>query len=94
MNFIKRHPLMFFFLLVFLGIIIGTFSGWIYAGYKVQIIAEQIKQSHPNDPIDGLWIVTLGIIFKGLVIGTIIGIVSGITVFFFGKSKSKQSAFQ
>ncbi|MGI8555031.1 MAG: hypothetical protein ACR2LT_01565 [Pyrinomonadaceae bacterium] len=93
-NFIKRAPLTCALLLVFCGIISGAIFGWIYAAYKIEIIAAQVKQAQPDDPLDGLWIVSLGIIFKGLIIGTLVGIFSGVVIFLFGKNKNKESALR
>ena len=90
MIFINRRPLICAFLLVFFGIAGGAIFGWIYAGYEIQITAEQIRRTHPGDPFDGLWIIGLRIFFKSLVIGTIAGIASGIIIFLLGKRIAKR----
>lgn len=88
MKIIKRHSLILSFLLVLLGVISGLVIGWVYAGWKVEAMAEELRRANPNDPLDGLLFISIGIILKSAFVGTLSGIIAGtISYFFVGKSQ-------
>jgi hypothetical protein len=94
MNILKRHPLFCAFLIVFLGVIGGTIIGWLYAGYVVQSIAEGVRRTNPNDPLDGLPFIAFGITFMGLIGGFIMGVIGGIIVYIVGKRQLRARNLQ
>jgi ABC-type antimicrobial peptide transport system permease subunit len=89
MKIIKRHSLILSFLLVLLGIVSGFVIGWFYAGWRVEVIADDLRRANPNDPLDGLLFISMGIILKSAFIGTLCGVIAGtISYFFVGKSRN------
>ena len=89
MNILKRYPLVCAVLIFIFCLFGGAVIGWAYAQYVIQGIAEAVRQSRTDDPLDGLWLVSIGIIFKGLVTGTIIGIILGIAAYKIGRKRKK-----
>jgi hypothetical protein len=83
MKIIKHHSLILSFLLILLGIISGLALGWLYAGWKVEAIAEELRKTNPNDPLDGLLFISIGIIIKSTLAGTLGGIIAGAFSYFF-----------
>ena len=89
MKIIKHHSLILTIVIVFLGALLGLLFGWIYAGWRVEAIAEELRRTNPNDPLDGLFFVSLGIIWKSLVTGTLLGLIIGaVSYFFVGRAKN------
>ena len=89
MKIIKHHSLVLSLIIVLLGALFGLLFGWFYAGWRVEAIAEELRRANPNDPLDGLFFVSLGIIWRSFLIGTLSGIVIGtISYFFTGKTKN------
>ena len=77
-KFFAQHPLISILLLTFFGAVIGAIIGRIYAVREVLAIAEGVRQTNPNDPLDNLWIIGFGIMFIGLIVGLVGGLVTGI----------------
>lgn len=89
MKIIKHHSLILSFLFVLLGVISGFVIGWFYAGWKVEAIAEELRRANPNDPLDGLLFISIGIILKSAFVGTLGGIIAGtISYFFVGRTRN------
>lgn len=89
MKIIKHHSLILTLVIVLLGVLLGLLFGWIYAGWRVEAIAEELRRTNPNDPLDGLFFVSIGIIWKGLLTGTSAGIIVGtISYFFVGRTRN------
>ncbi len=89
MKIIKRNSLILSFMLVLLGVISGLALGWLYAGWKVETIAEDLRRANPNDPLDGLLFISIGIILKSTFVGTLGGIIAGtISYFFVGRTQN------
>ncbi len=47
----------------------GTVVGWVYGVYEAHSIAGSVRPRSPQDPLDGLPIIGMGITFTGMVIG-------------------------
>lgn len=89
MKIIKHHSLILTLIIVLLGALLGLFFGWLYAGWRVEAIAEELRKADPNDPLDGLFFVSIGIIWKSFLTGTLAGIIIGtISYFFVGRTKN------
>lgn len=89
MRIIKHHSLILSFALVLLGILSGLIVGWIYANWKVEAIAEELQRANPLDPLDGLFFISIGIILKSTVAGTLGGIIAGtLSYFFIGRTRN------
>lgn len=89
MKIIKHHSLVLSFILILLGVFSGIVFGWLYAGWKVEAIAEELRRANPNDPLDGLFFISITIILKSTVIGTLGGIIAGtISYFFVGRTQN------
>jgi H+/Cl- antiporter ClcA len=81
MNLFRRHPIVSG---IALGIIIacaGSYLGQALAIHHTNEIAQQVRVQHPDDPLDGLWIIGLGITLIGSLVGTVIGIIAGLILY-------------
>ena len=81
MNLLKRHPIASGVLLAIIVACFGSYLGQVLAIRQVSEIAEQVRAKHPDDPLDGLWIIGLGITLLGAVVGTLVGSVAGVIVY-------------
>lgn len=89
MKIIKHHSLILSLIIILLGSLLGIIFGWFYAGWRVEAIAEELRKTNPNDPLDGLFFVSLGIIWKSFLTGTLTGVIVGtISYFFAGRRKN------
>jgi H+/Cl- antiporter ClcA len=78
---LRRHPIVSG---IALGIIIacaGSYLGQAFAIHHTNEIAQQVRAEHPNDPLDGLWIIGLGITLVGSVVAMVIGIIAGLILY-------------
>ncbi len=81
MNLFRRHPIVSG---IALGIIIacaGSYLGQAFAIHHTNEIAQQVRAQHPDDPLDGLWIIGLGITLIGSLVATVIGIIAGLILY-------------
>lgn len=89
MKILKHHSLILSLIIVLTGALLGLLFGWFYAGWRVEAIAEELKRANPNDPLDGLFFVSIGIIWRSFLTGTLTGLVIGaITYFFVGRTRN------
>ena len=93
MNLLRRHPIL---AGIALGVIVacaGSYLGQVMAIHHTNEIAQQVRAQHPDDPLDGLWIIGLGITFVGSVIATVVGIAAG-SILYVELKRSAASRFQ
>ncbi|MEO8435793.1 MAG: hypothetical protein ABI596_12915 [Pyrinomonadaceae bacterium] len=84
----KRHPLAIAALIIVLGILIGLVAGWGMAQYETGEIARQVRARNPNDPLDGLPFIGLGIMLIGFVLGTVTGIVGAVVFWLTNRARA------
>ena len=89
MSFFKRRPLLTALLIVVIAACVGAFIGGAYARHETQLIAEEMRRRHPNDPLDGLAFIGFGYILIGLAYGTATGLVVALIVYVYNKRQSK-----
>ena len=88
MNLLRRYPIMSGVLLAIIIACLGSYWGQVFAAHHVSEIAEQVRAKHPDDPLDGLWIIDLGITLTGAIIGTVLGIALGVIFYLWLKSSA------
>jgi ABC-type transporter Mla maintaining outer membrane lipid asymmetry permease subunit MlaE len=81
MNFLRRHPIASGIALAIVVVCAGSYLAQVFAIQHVNEIARQVRAKHPDDLLDGLWIIGLGITFIGSVIATVIGIAAGLILY-------------
>lgn len=62
--------------------------GELLAVRHVTEIAEQVRAKHPDDPLDGLWIIGLGITLVGALLALFVAVVAGIILYLRLKSSA------
>ncbi len=89
MKIIKHHSLILTLTIVLLGALLGLLFGWSYASWRVEAIAEDLRKTNPDEPLGGLFFISIGIILKSLFTGTLAGMIIGtISYFFVGRAKN------
>ena len=78
MKVLRRHPILSGIILGFIVACSGAYLSQAFAIHHTGEIARQVRAQHPDDPLDGLWIIGLGITFAGSIFATIAGIVAGL----------------
>jgi len=85
----KRNPFIRALLIAILCIAVGTVIGWVYGIRETHSIAEAVRQHSPDDPLDGLPIISMGITFTGMIIGAVTGIIGAIIYYARYRAKEK-----
>ena len=81
MNLFRRHPVASGIALAVIVMCVGSYLGQTVAIHHTNEIAEQVRAKHPDDPLDGLWIIGFGITLVGSLIGAVIGIAAGLILY-------------
>lgn len=77
MEFLKRHPLIFGLSAAVLCFVVCTALGFGISVLVTKSIAAGARATDPNDPLDGLPFITLGILFGGAGLGLLAGLIMG-----------------
>ncbi len=77
MKFLKRHPLIFGLSVAVLCFVVCTALGFGVSVLVTKSIAAGVRETAPNDPLDGLPFITLGILFGGAGFGLLAGLIMG-----------------
>ena len=77
MKFLKRHPLIFGLSVAVLCFVACTALGFGISVLVTESIAAGVRETDPNDPLDGLPFITLGILFGGAGFGLFAGLIMG-----------------
>jgi hypothetical protein len=75
--FVKKQPLLSALVIVLLGIVLGTFFGWVSAVEAARNISEGVRRDNPNDPLDMLPLVVFGYLAIGFCGGALTGLFAG-----------------
>ena len=78
---VKNHPLAAGMIIVLLGVLLGTAAGLLFAFDATRTIAEGVRASNPQDPLDMLPFVAFSYIVVGFCGGTIGGLFVAIVVY-------------
>jgi hypothetical protein len=86
---VKRQPLLCALLIVFLGILLGTFLGWAFAFEAARNISEGVRRDNPNDPLDMVHLVIFGYVAIGFCAGALAGVFAGSIVYFLNRKRAR-----
>ena len=81
MNLLRRHPSASGIVLAILIASTGSFLGQSFAIQHTNEIAEQLRAKRPDDLLDGLWIIGLGITLVSSAIAAVIGLAAGLMLY-------------